>query len=634
MRAFLWVLAILLCVQGAGRPLAAQQVEVAPPERTITMLVLLSGSADNSLENDFLAGFSSRLRQIDGAVVSLHVEFLDLLRASDRDMAMADWRARLGKKYGAIPLDAIVVHRKDALALVMSTSMLSADMALVHAGISEADLKGVALPPQSVGIPAFWDIDGTVRLAARLFPRTSQIAIVAGSTPREGELVVQARQAILMSLPTAEIIDLRGLGWPELEARLRSLPADTVILGLSMALDPRGRVIDQMQALKRGTEIANAPVFTLSPISVGMGSVGGSILDLRAVGADAAQRMLEKLQVDTAALPPLVPPPFTMVKVDARVLKRWAVPESRLPDGAEILFRPPSLWRDFPVQVGLSIFALTLLGGLALWLAIERGQRRRAETAAKSRLAVIARMNRVSAMGQLSASIAHEVNQPLGAVLNYAEGAERLLSVVPLPQEKLREALTEIRSESQRASDRIVRMRTLFTAAERAFEAVDLNVILSETAALAQAEAERRGIDLQARIASTPLNVDGDSVQLQQALLNLILNALDACADRTGGRVIVRADREGMLATLRIADNGCGIAPDQRTRIFDAFYTTKGSGMGLGLAIVQSIIELHGGRIGVLPGGEPGTCIQMSIPLARHPGPVPQVMPVAIGAGR
>lgn len=612
-----WRLLLGLMVGALCGSLAfAQADKRAPDAETISVLVLLSGSADNSLENDFLAGFSARLRQVDGPVMSLHVEFLDLLRAGDRKAALADWKDRLTRKYRDIPLDAVVAHRRDALSLVLDSTLLVGGAVLVHAGLSRAELASFALPTGAVGAPASWDIVGTVRLARTLFPKARNVAIVAGKTPREAELVAETEAAVHGLEPTAGVIDLRGLDWPKMQDKLATLPPDTVILAISMALDAQGRVVDQMQALKRGAEIANAPAFTLSPVSLGMGTVGGSILDLRAVGTDAAQRVLAALARDPTAMAPALP--FVGVRLDARALARWGVADSLVPEGAEILFRPPSLWRDFRGQVLAGGIAMACLAGLALGLGVERRQRRLAETAAQSRLAQIARMNRASSMGQLSASIAHEVNQPLGAVLNYAEGADRLLAVTPLPLDKLRQALTAIRAESQRASDRISRVRSLFTASETPFAPIDLNGVVTETVTLARAEAERRRIALDLAVHPGPLTVLGDAVQLQQAVLNLILNALDACADRTDGSVTVAVSAADHAAMIRVTDNGKGIDPAIAKHMFEAFHTTKSYGMGVGLAIVRSILDAHGGTISIQSPKAGGTCLQMTLPTVGH----------------
>jgi signal transduction histidine kinase len=612
-----WRFVLVFLVGALCGSLALAQTNTRTPDaETISVLVLLSGSADNSLENDFLAGFSARLRQVDGPVVSLHVEFLDLMRAGDRKAALADWKDRLTRKYRDIPLDAVVTHRRDALSLVLDSSLLAGGAVLVHAGLSRAELASFALPTGAVGAPASWDIAGTVRLARTLFPEARHVAIVAGKTPREAELVAEAEAAVQVLEPTAGVIDLRGLDWPRMQDKLATLPPDTVILAISMALDAQGRVVDQMQALKRGAEIANAPAFTLSPVSLGMGTVGGSILDLRAVGTDAAQRVLAALARDPAAMAAALP--FVGVRLDARALARWGVADRLVPQGAEILFQPPSLWRDFRGQVVAGGIAMVCLSGLALGLGLERRQRRLAETAAKSRLAQIARMNRASSMGQLSASIAHEVNQPLGAVLNYAEGAHRLLAVTPLPLDKLKQALTAIRAESQRASDRIARVRSLFTASETPFSPIDLNGVVTETVTLARAEAERRKIALDLALQPGPLTVLGDAVQLQQAVLNLILNALDACSDRTDGSLKVAVSATGKIVTVQVTDNGKGIDPAMAKHLFEAFHTTKADGMGVGLAIVRSILDAHGGTISIQSPKSGGTCMQMTLPLVDH----------------
>jgi C4-dicarboxylate-specific signal transduction histidine kinase len=278
-----------------------------------------------------------------------------------------------------------------------------------------------------------------------------------------------------------------------------------------------------------------------------------------------------------------------------------------------VLNRSPTLWRDFRGQTLGAVGALMLLTTVVIVLLLEQRRRRRAEAEAKDRLAQLARMDRMASMGQLSASLAHELNQPLGAVRNYAEGAERLLGVMPPPLDKLRLALTSIRHDSQRAADIIARVRAMFGGRERPHTRLDIGQLAEQTLCMVGAEAARRGVALHAELPTRPVDVEGDDVQLQQVIVNLLLNALDAVPVHEA-RVDMAVMSEGGQVRLAVSDNGPGIAADQRARVFEPFFTTKADGMGMGLALARTIVESHGGEIALADADGGGTRIEVRLP--------------------
>ena len=232
----------------------------------------------------------------------------------------------------------------------------------------------------------------------------------------------------------------------------------------------------------------------------------------------------------------------------------------------------------------------------------------------RSGLSQVLRMDRVSTLGQLSAALAHQLNQPLGALRNYAEGAERLMSTSPLAVERLRGAMSSIRTESQRAADVVQRVRDMFTAGECPYQDFDFAAVVRETVDLTRYEANARGIMLVIQVPERPVCLRGDAVQLQQAVLNLLMNALDACAGRPDGRVELVLRDSATTPELRVIDNGNGISAALLPKIFDPFFTTKQQGVGMGLALVRSIVEAHGGRADAQPREEGGMVVWMQLP--------------------
>lgn len=240
-------------------------------------------------------------------------------------------------------------------------------------------------------------------------------------------------------------------------------------------------------------------------------------------------------------------------------------------------------------------------------------ERRRAEEERQA----LAHANRITTMGQLTASIAHEVNQPIAAVVTNAQAALRWLNMRPPDPEEVRQALDRIVRAGRRAGDVISRMRALVMKAPPRRDRLDINETIREVIALMRSELRRTGIALQTRLADGLPLVQGDRVQLQQVMLNLILNAVEAMSgSHAGARELLISTEEDEANCVRVAvrDSGPGLEPDSLDRLFDAFYTTKPEGMGMGLSICRSIIEAHGGRVWATPNPPRGAVLQFTLP--------------------
>jgi hypothetical protein len=231
-------------------------------------------------------------------------------------------------------------------------------------------------------------------------------------------------------------------------------------------------------------------------------------------------------------------------------------------------------------------------------------------------------VTRVTTMGELTASIAHEVNQPLTAVINNANACLGLLPDGATDLEEVREALTEIVDDADRASAVITRVRQLARKAPNEKTPLDLKKVVADVLALAQYESAIRQIAIRTELAGELPPILGDRVQLQQVLLNLVVNGMDAMSTVEQSKRILtisgrREVRDGMPgALLSVQDAGTGFKTEEMDRLFEAFYTTKPEGMGMGLAISRSIIEAHGGRLWAEPNAGPGASFLFSLPAA------------------
>lgn len=225
----------------------------------------------------------------------------------------------------------------------------------------------------------------------------------------------------------------------------------------------------------------------------------------------------------------------------------------------------------------------------------ETTERRQMEEAQRE----LAHASRLTLVGELTASIAHEINQPLGAILSNADAAEMLLEASPVCLDEVRKILDDIRKDDIRASEVIRRLRSLLRKRPMELQPVDLNDAVSEVCGLIRGEAGRRGVDVKSELAADLPLVRGDKVQLQQVLLNLFLNGMEAMALVSGVKLLtVRTlpDESGKVE-ISVSDTGSGVVPDRLQRLFEPFFSTKKEGMGLGLSIARSVVQAHGGRI-------------------------------------
>jgi two-component system sensor kinase FixL len=243
---------------------------------------------------------------------------------------------------------------------------------------------------------------------------------------------------------------------------------------------------------------------------------------------------------------------------------------------------------------------------------------RRAEGEARRERGELAHVLRVATLGEMTAALAHEINQPLAAIRTNAQAARRLLGAAPAQPAEVQEALADIAEDAERASQIIRRLRALFRKEHEKRVAVDINALIHDVVDLLRADTERKGIVVRFARGEPPPSVLGDPVQLQQVVLNVVVNACEAIEAREiGPRVIViettQPDR-GRLA-IAVRDSGIGVKESELERIFEHFVSTKPQGLGMGLAISRSIVAAHGGRIWATANTDVGLTVHVELPV-------------------
>ncbi|QOZ53201.1 HAMP domain-containing sensor histidine kinase [Bradyrhizobium sp. CCBAU 53338] len=453
----------------------------------------------------------------------------------------------------------------------------------------------------------------------QVMPDTRTVAVVIGASPLEKYWIDEVARELKPLADRLTIVWYSNLSFEEILKRAAKLPPHTVLFWGLMSVDAAGIVHEGDIALRSLHAVANAPIFSYQEPFFGGSTVGGpmhSTAETTQKTVDAAIRILGGERPSSIKYQPIG---FAPPKYDWRELQRWGISESNLPAGSEILFREPTMWESYRWQMLLITAIILVQAGLISGLLHERRRRQIAEVESRQRLAELAHANRYSAVGELTTSIAHELNQPLGSILTNTETAELMLKGASPDLDEIGHILADIKRDDQRASEVIRRLRSVLRKSPFEVQNLELNGTVWEAIGLAAAVADGRRITLSYLPAISDLPVKGDPVQLQQVILNLIINAMDAIsdADMKKREVSVTTYRAGNQAEIRIADTGPGIAAGDLANVFNPFFTTKPEGMGMGLAIAKTIVEAHHGTMAAenLPAG--GALFTVRLPIMR-----------------
>jgi signal transduction histidine kinase len=275
------------------------------------------------------------------------------------------------------------------------------------------------------------------------------------------------------------------------------------------------------------------------------------------------------------------------------------------------------MWERYWWQIALITAVILLQAGFISALLREHRRRKFSEVQSRQRMAELAHVNRFSTAGELTASIAHEINQPLGSILTNAETAKEILKSPSPDIAELNEIVDDILKDDRRANEVIRRMRSLLKKAPFELKNLDFNDVVRETVEFLSALAIARKVELVSVIIPDALPILGDRIQLQQVVLNLVVNAIDAMKDTpTENRIIsIRTSRVENFAQLSVSDRGPGIPEDKLKEVFEPFFTSKSGGMGMGLSIARTIIEAHHGRIWANNRDHGGASFRIRLPL-------------------
>lgn len=552
-----------------------------------------------------------------------HIEFfaegLDGLRLPGIEYEN-EFVALLLKRYAEIPPDLIVVHGPMEGFVERQRAVLWPEIPMMAVGAIASSPSIRAYPEGIPGTSVSFDSAATIDIALRLQPDAKRVVVVGGSSQYSRGEIQRATEQLEPYRERLDIQYLVDVPVEEMEKRLATLPPGSIVMQLPIFRDAAGVIRVAREFSLRLGEAANAPSYMYYDGGIGFGAVGGSLANWAGqqdmIGRIARELLLGETRVESLSMHPPVP---SVCVVDWRQMKRWKLSLERLPEGCEVRFREPTLWEQFHREMLVILAVLLIQSALIIALVLQRQRRHRAELELQGQRAQLAHAARLATVGELSASITHEINQPLAAILSNAEAGEHLIQTGKASLAELQEILVSIRQDDLRASDVIERMRRLLRKEQVEMRPLNVNDAIESIVRLTRGLAMSHGVSVHTALDPSLPSINGDYVQIQQVLLNLIMNAVEAVGAAPAERrriVISTMERPRGNVEVAMKDGGPGIAPDKLARIFEPFFTTRPNGMGLGLSITRSIVNAHHGTIWV-ESDHTGAIFRFTLPIER-----------------
>ncbi len=572
----------------------------APAKSPLRVLLLFPGDLMMPWAVDQSETTKSAILAAVPGRIEFFAEGLDALRfpgSHNED----EFVALLLMRYSAVPPDLIVVHGPMEDFVERQRGSLWPKTPLMAVSKIAGSLSRSNYPEGVPGTSVSFDSAGTVDLALRLKPDAKRIVVVGGSSQYSRAEIQQATDQLERYRGRLDIQYLIDLPMEEMERRLAALPHDSILLQLPIFRDGKGEIRVPRDLVAQLAAAASVPTYGYYGTAIGFGMVGGALANWDGqrdmIGRIARELLLGETRKESLRMHAPLP---SVCVVDGRQMKHWNLPVDRLPEGCEVRFREPSLWEQFHRELLLILAVLLIQSALIVALVVQSRRRQRVELELQDQRAQLAHAARLATVGELSASIAHEINQPLAAILANAETGELLIKSGETDPSALQEILSAIRHDDLRASEVIERLRRLLRNEKAELRPLNINDAIESIVQLMRGLASRKDVSVYTVLDPSIPPIKGDYVQVQQVLLNLLMNAVEAVGDALPERrrvVVSTAERPQGSIEVTVKDGGPGIDAEKLPRIFDPFFTTKADGMGLGLSISRSIVLAHRGRI-------------------------------------
>ncbi len=473
------------------------------------------------------------------------------------------------------------------------------DTPILFASVDRRFLDDAPLGDKEAAVAVDNQFSRTIEAILQLRPEITQMFMVMGSGPLGRFWRRELESEFGRFHDRLTFVWSDDLSLQEILRRCSSLPEHSAIMYVSFGTDATGAAFPDGRLFAELRETANAPLFAGQSVFLGHGIVGGSLLSIDEMSrdtADVAVRLLHGAEPTSINVPLRLPDQPTF---DWRELQRWDIPESRLPPGSIVRYRPPTLWQEHKRTVLATLVALASQGLLIIALLYQRRARQRAELDSRRNLVLAADASRRQTMSALTSSMAHDLGQPLSSVIHNAQALQMMIAADRATPDTTAEILSDIRSQGLQATQIIDRHRTMLRSRQLDTQPIDLHAVIHESLALVAHDMRARQIEATVDLGSNPCIISGDPVLLQQVLVNLLLNAMDAMAETPPDRrrVTVRTEVTPTIVEVSVRDAGTGLPASVNGTLFTPFVTTKTHGVGIGLTIARTIVDAHDGTI-------------------------------------
>jgi signal transduction histidine kinase len=520
--------------------------------------------------------------------------------------------------YTSRPVDLIIAIGAPAAAFVQRyRGRLFPATPMVFTAVEQRRVQYEKLTGNDTVVAVAHDFSTAFNNILRVLPLTKTIAIVNGASSNEKFWLGEMQRELAPLTGRVELRWYDEKSFEEILTDAANLPPHSAIFWHLMNIDAAGVAHEANDALSKLSSSANAPIFSYDSSFFGEAIVGGPMHSVQKLGQITAAVAIRVLNGEKAGDIKTPPSGFAAPIFDWRQMRRWGIGERNLPPDSTVYFREPSAWERYSWQIALVSSIIAIQAALISLLLRERHRRHIAEVQSRQRMTELAHVSRFSTVGELTASIAHEINQPLGAILANAEAAKAILDSPSPDIAELNDIVDDILRDDQRASEVIRRTRSLLKKAPFELKNADLNDIARETLGFLSSLAIARNFELTSMMYPKALPILGDRIQLQQVILNLVVNGVEAMKDMApeSRTISIRTTRLADYAELSVIDHGPGIPQDQMKKIFEPFHTSKPEGMGMGLSIARTIVGANQGQILAENQDEGGACFRITLPL-------------------
>jgi signal transduction histidine kinase len=495
------------------------------------------------------------------------------------------------------------------------------DTPLLFAAVDQRLLQDEPVRKNETAVTVANDFPRVIDEILQLLPETRQVFMVSGSGEISKFWRRELEQQFRRFHDRLTFVWSEELSLPEILRRCASLPRDSAIFYVTFGTDAYGGAYADEPLLADLHATASAPLFGVQSVYLGSGVVGGTMMSIESLArntADVTIRLLDGAPPGSINVPPQRPGQPTF---DGRELQRWRIAESRVPPGSIVRYRAPSLWQEYKSTVLSAVGVLAVQSLLIVGLLYQRRARRRAEIESLRNLALAADAGRRQTMSALTNSIAHELGQPLTAMIHNAQAGRMMIAANRATPDTMSGILSDIESQGLQATELIDRHRAMLRSHQLDKTPIDLHAVIHEGLALVDHDMRARQIQASVNLSSGPCTITGDRVLLQQVLVNLLMNAMDAMAEtpQASRCVTIRTEVRAADVELSVSDTGTGLPADIAARLFTPFVTTKAHGTGIGLTIALTIVDAHRGTIDARNNPEGGATFTVTLPRSETP---------------